>query len=94
MGGGDDDAKQLVAAYEQLRMEALGVAGELHRSLGMVVLLRDGMSCWMKAIRESNHHAPRMHWSPTASSPPIALSVQGEATRILVNMAMRRTAHG
>jgi hypothetical protein len=78
-----------VAAYEQLRLEALGVAVELHRGLGMMVLLGEGMKRWVEAIQETKSYAQRVQWSPTPTSPPVPLSVQEEATRILVNMAMR-----
>ena len=81
--------RNLVVAYEQLRLEALGVAVELHRGLGMMVLLGEGMKRWVEAIQETESYAQRVRWSSTPTSPPVALSVQDEATRILVNMAMR-----
>lgn len=78
-----------MAAYEQLRLEALGVAVELHRGLGMMVLLGEGMKRWVEAIQETKSYVQRVAWSSTPGSPPVPLSVQDEATRILVNMAMR-----
>ncbi len=83
-----------MVAYEQLRLEALGVAGEPRRGLGMMVLLGEGMNRWVEAIQETKSYAQRVHWSSTPSWPPVPLLVQDEATRILVNMAMRSRVDG
>ena len=85
-----------MVAYEQLRLEALGVAGELRRGLGMMVLVGEGMRRWMEAIRESKGYARANGWSSHSalSSVPLPLTVHDEATRILVSMAMRSTADG
>ena len=83
-----------MVAYEQLRLEALGSGGNLHRGVGMMILLREGMSRWIEVVRESKGYVPTNGLSSARGSVPLALTVDDEATRILVSMAMRSTADG
>ena len=87
-------SKRLLLAYEELRSEALGSAGELHRGWGLVVVVREGMWSWMKAIEKPERVPKPSRRHHSESSLGVPMSLRDEATRILVNMVLREQSNG
>ena len=86
-------SKRLLLAYEELRSEALGLAGELHRGWGMVVVVREGMWSWMKAIGKTERVPKPSRPHPSVNSLGVPMSLRDEATRILANMVLRECSN-
>ncbi len=81
-------ANALRASYEQLRSDALGPAGGLYRGFGFALLVREGLTAWLLACRESvpaRQRPAESSGSPQAS-PPAGL--RAELTMILAAMAL------
>jgi len=76
--------------YEQLRHHALARPGGLDRGWGLVMLLRQGMTHWMRAYSESclSVGQPSPRRAPIEAMVPVTL--HQEATRILVAMALNQ----
>lgn len=83
-------ARRLVAGYEVLRSEALGGGEEARRGWGMVMLLRQGMTGWMRAFAASECLEARSSWRQPNKAARVPVSLRGDAAKILVNMSLRR----
>jgi hypothetical protein len=83
-----DVLQSLRDGYEQLRHHAVARQGGLDRGWGLVMLLRQGMTSWMRAYSESclSVGPPSQRRAPIEAMVPVTLH-QG-ATRILVAMAL------
>jgi hypothetical protein len=77
----------LVAHYELLRGEALGVDGS--RGHGLVLFLRRGMAAWMSAWpgEEGRAHRPAAT-RPETREGEVSGAIQREAVGLLVCMAL------
>jgi hypothetical protein len=83
-------ARRVVASYELLRTEALGMGGEARRGWGMVLLLRQGLTGWMRAFAASECLEARSSWRQPNKAVQVPVSLRAGATKILVNMSLRR----
>lgn len=89
MNGSRDGNPALTAHYEQLRRDALDRAGPPARGFGLALLLRQGMTAWMRAWSEWTSEIP----SPLACRVPVAAplpsAVRSQLTLILASMLTR-----
>ena len=84
---GDTSTATLVASYDLLRQVALGRSGpDDGPRLGFTVLLRHGMTAWLRAWAACPSSQPRM---PDAA-PPIAIPtlVHAELAHVWAHMAL------
>ena len=60
----------------------------------MVVVVREGMWSWMKAIGKTERVPKPSGWHRSENPLGVAMSQRDEATRILVNMVLREQNNG
>jgi hypothetical protein len=82
--------RRLVAGYEVLRSEALGIGRGARRGWGMVMLLRQGMTSWMRAFAASECPEAGSSWRQSNKAVRVPVSLRAGAAKILVNMSLRR----
>lgn len=89
MNGSADGNPALTAQYEQLRCDALNHAGPPAHGFGLALLLRQGMTAWMRACSECTYEPQ----TPAACALPLAIplpaQVRSQLTLILASMLTR-----
>ncbi len=83
-------SRRLVSGYEVLRSEALGIGGEARRGWGTVMLVRQGMTSWMRAFAANECLEVRSSWREPNKAVQVPESLRAGAAKILVNMSLRR----
>jgi len=79
-------ATDLAAQYEQLRSDVLSCPFSRGHGLGLVVFLRQGMLCWMRAwSRYSGGPPPRPSSSPQTDT-ILPLEIRNQITIVLAAM--------
>ena len=81
------DADALSKRYEDLRQQALG-RGACDRGLGLAMLLRQGMCCWMESWSKCTTTASAPEVSAPKSVESVPAALQGEIATILAGMAL------
>lgn len=76
----------LAKRYEDLRQQALG--GACDRGLGLAMLLRQGMCCWMESWSKCLPATPAHESSAATSAESVPTALAGEITTILAGMAL------
>lgn len=87
MSGSADGNPALIAHYEQLRRDALDRAGQPARGFGLALLLRQGMTAWMRAWSEGTSAIRPRLACPVAA--PLPSAVRSQLTLILASMLIR-----
>jgi hypothetical protein len=82
------DGNEIVTRYEQLRRQALGVSGGVNGGLGLALLVRQGMKCWIEAWSHCGPRMPITSQSQTGSTEFVPLDLHGEVVLILAGMAL------
>lgn len=77
----------LIARYESLRGEALGQSGP--PGLGLALLLRQGMSAWIRARAEWVNDLQPPAPAPVQLAAPLPSEVRSQLTLILASMVTR-----
>lgn len=86
MSGSADRNRALIARYEQLRGEALGQGGPPAHGLGLALLLRQGMSAWIRAYSEWVNDSQSSSPSPVRLAAPLPSEVRSQLTLMLASM--------
>ncbi len=83
-GGGDGDGK-LTARYEQLRSDVVNHAAPAH-GFGLVLLLQQGMTAWMRACAECANAPSTSAASAAPLAVPLPSAIRAQLTLILASM--------
>lgn len=80
-------ADVLTKRYEDLRWQALK-GGAFDQGLGLAMLLRQGMWCWMESWSKCTATGPAPEVSATTPVESVPAALQGEMATILAGMAL------
>lgn len=89
--GGTDLREGLAHGYEQMRAEVLGGSHGGVRSRGLAILMREGLSAWIRAL-SSRDGASEMGGSAGAELHPGDPGLQDEVVMVLAEMALASQA--
>jgi hypothetical protein len=83
----------LADAYEELRQAATGIPGTGRSLRGRVILIRQGMAAWIRALMEAvASEATTVSAPPTLDGVRVAAGMQREVVELLATMALTATS--
>ena len=83
--------RRLVAAYEELRFQA--VQG-VRRGPGLAVMMTRGFRCWMEVCSQLFANEGSCTQVPDRPAPAMPSGFRGELVVLLANMLLRRASRG
>jgi hypothetical protein len=89
MKGAADRNPALMAQYEQLRCDALRRGALATHGLGLALLLRQGMTAWIRAWSEGANNVRGPSPSPLRLPAPLPSEVRSQLTLILASLLTR-----
>jgi hypothetical protein len=87
--GGADRQRSLLAQYEQLRCDALSQGGLAPHGLGLALLLRQGMTAWIRAWSKCANDDHTSSSCTVRLAAPLSSEVRSQLTHILANLLTR-----
>jgi hypothetical protein len=80
---------RLVAAYEELRAQAVG---GWRRGPGLALMLTRGFRCWMEVCRKLLDTASTSQMPPCRPEYPVSADLRNEIVIVLSNMLLHRVS--